>query len=527
MHAVSDPLTVTTSNTAPFVIPSLPTMDRSASNSPAFGLPGDVANSRVAIDGFQGGNVRIMTNVASRRIRSQSLTSPDLGDEDDEGGMTPQPIDSSLPPHTLSKSSTDAEDSMLMELCGPDGDGNSGVVQANGVHTPPPSPGLKLKGTAHPAQGLTRETSFGSNSDFGTSAMAGSGKILSFQNLSSMANGVTNSRVSPSYSMFQTVKEDKVEGDYDSIGETGQLYLGSLESGFTQNFDNGNQPPPIMGASLPSPPPSSAGAGGKSHPPQPELSYKAVLHHNCSLLLICTHSINNETLEMMQSQLSSRNCKVSFVSSAEDDCVQQCARLILPAPLRTFVVCDDGDRVGPAIIATYMLWKESGTYDDWITWVQGYRPSIEKSWWKGRKRKGSTEVTDTEGDSDGPAPSLAATDPSETESPKRTKPNESYDLDDELFLGNPAKCNFSTHRDPNHPAPDSPTPLLTPPPPSTHGLEWPSGLTFDCGTLTSDDMRESEGGEGSFGNETTGLTPMMKGKTGGDIEGIGGGFSLS
>ena len=103
-----------------------------------------------------------------------------------------------------------------------------------------------------------------------------------------------------------------------------------------------------------------------------------MLHHNCSQLLICTHSINTETLEMMQTELSSRNCKVSFVSSAEEDCVQQCARLILPAPLRTFVVCDDGDRVGPAIIATYMLWNEAGTYDDWITWVQGYRPSTEK-----------------------------------------------------------------------------------------------------------------------------------------------------
>lgn len=93
------------------------------------------------------------------------------------------------------------------------------------------------------------------------------------------------------------------------------------------------------------------------------------------------------------------------MSSAEEDCVQQCARLILPAPLRTFVVCDDGDRVGPAIIATYMLWKESGTYNDWINWVQGYRPSTEKGWWKGRKRKGSSEVTDTECDSDGPGES--------------------------------------------------------------------------------------------------------------------------
>ena len=60
--------------------------------------------------------------------------------------------------------------------------------------------------------------------------MAGAAKVLSFQNLSSMANaGAVNSRVSPSYSMFQTAKEDKVEGDYDCIGETGQLYLGSLE----------------------------------------------------------------------------------------------------------------------------------------------------------------------------------------------------------------------------------------------------------------------------------------------------------
>ncbi|GMH52045.1 hypothetical protein TrRE_jg3957 [Triparma retinervis] len=422
--------------------------------------------------------------------------------------MTPQPVDSTLPPHTLSNATSAAEDSMLMELCGPNSappglspsSDSPPPPPGSGVHTPPPSPGLKLKGPGSPRLAALsksppcNQASFGT-SDFGTSAMAGAAKVLSFQNLSSMANaGAVNSRVSPSYSMFQTAKEDKVEGDYDCIGETGQLYLGSLESGFTQNFDNGS----------------------------PELSYKAVLHHNCSQLLICTHSINTETLEMMQTELSSRNCKVSFVSSAEEDCVQQCARLILPAPLRTFVVCDDGDRVGPAIIATYMLWNEAGTYDDWITWVQGYRPSTEKGWWKGRKRKGSSEVTDTECDSDGPAPSLTATDPG-MESPKRTKPNEAYDIDEEFFIGNPAKCNFTTHRDPNLPTSDSPTPLLTPPPPATHGLEWPSGLTFDCGLLNSEEMRDQMETPGS-GNQTTGLTPMMQGKAGGEIEG---GFSLS
>ena len=61
------------------------------------------------------------------------------------------------------------------------------------------------------------------------------------------------------------------------------------------------------------------------------------------------------------------------------------------------------------------------------------------------------------------------------------------------------------------PTSDSPTPLLTPPPPATHGLEWPSGLTFDCGLLNSEEMRDQMETPGS-GNQTTGLTPMMQGK---------------
>jgi len=118
-----------------------------------------------------------------------------------------------------------------------------------------------------------------------------------------------------------------------------------------------------------------------------------------------------------------------------------------------------------------MQWKDSGTYNDWISWVQGYRPSIVKDWWKGRKRKGSSEIIDGT-DSDGGPPSVVGTDPSETESPKRTKPNEPGDIDDELFdIGSSVKCNFTTHRDPGHLSSDSPTPLLTPPPPASHGLE--------------------------------------------------------
>lgn len=467
---------------------------------------------------------KMITNVASRRIRSQSLSLPDVeGFDDDGGGCTPAPFDLDLPPDTLSSAACEADDSMLVELCCPNSASTSsstlsslvhpppvpsfdGIAEVSEISTPPPSPrrndGRFERIPKSPPQTQSSVRSFQSSSttasEFGTSAKAGGGKVLSFQNLSMLGNrGAINARVSPSYSMFQTVKDTKVEGDYDSIGETGQLYLGSLESGFTQNFESESTSPP-------------------------SLSYRAVLHHNCSQLLICTHSINEKTLETMQTQLSGSNCKVSFVSSAEDDCVQHCAKLILPSPLRTFVVCDDGDRVGPAIIATYMQWKDSGTYNDWISWVQGYRPSIVKDWWKGRKRKGSSEIIDGT-DSDGGPPSVVGTDPSETESPKRTKPNEPGDIDDELFdIGSSVKCNFTTHRDPGHLSSDSPTPLLTPPPPASHGLEWPSGLTFDCGLLNTEEMREKM--DNGSGNQTTGLTPMIQGKSGGNIEG---GFSLS
>jgi len=56
---------------------------------------------------------------------------------------------------------------------------------------------------------------------------------------------------------------------------------------------------------------------------------------------------------------------------------------------------------------------------------------------------------------------------------------------------------------------ESPTPLLTPPPKGGE-LEWPCGLTVDCGMMSANNLDREV--------VRTGLTPMLQG-LGGEVDG--------
>ena len=86
-----------------------------------------------------------------------------------------------------------------------------------------------------------------------------------------------------------------------------------------------------------------------------------------------------------------------------------------------------------------------------MEWCERLRPSVDVEWWEGKfgnKRK------DSLGDED-------------SESPKRPKK---------------AVVSSEGHDEFESGCEDSPTPLLTPPPKGGE-LEWPCGLTVDCGMM--------------------------------------------
>ena len=74
----------------PFEIPHLPSFNQSRGSTPTFGISEGMSAPSAP---------KMITNVASRRIRSQSLSLPDVeGFDDDGGGCTPAPFDLDLPP---------------------------------------------------------------------------------------------------------------------------------------------------------------------------------------------------------------------------------------------------------------------------------------------------------------------------------------------------------------------------------------------------------------------------------------------
>jgi len=118
-----------------------------------------------------------------------------------------------------------------------------------------------------------------------------------------------------------------------------------------------------------------------------------------------------------------------------------------------------------------------------MEWCERYRPSVDVGWYErcfGNKRKDSEDISE---DEDSP------------KRPKKTSNDEEHDFKNDANMKETGS--------------DSPTPLLTPPPPSID-LEWPCGLTVDCGLMSANNLDREV--------VRTGLTPMLQG-LGGEVNG--------
>ncbi|GMH73157.1 hypothetical protein TrST_g7017 [Triparma strigata] len=271
-------------------------------------------------------------------------------------------------------------------------------------------------------------------------------KVIPKQNLKT-----ENKRVSPSYSMFTPPLLPLPSYDYTPL--LPNLLLGSLESAFQQEWTSDTET-----------------CTGEE---ESKLSFHVLTHHSVRNLIILTSTFSPPLLTRIKASLPS--VTVTYLSTSSPNYLPKASTYITSDV--TMLVCSTGDRESAALTSYHLSSSKSGTQREWIEWCERLRPSVDVEWWErvhGNKRKDSI---------------------SDDESPKRPKKTfDSVVMEEEDY---------------NREGRESPTPLLTPPPKGIE-LEWPCGLTVDCGLMSANNLDREV--------VRTGLTPMLQG-LGGEVDG--------
>ncbi|GMI12224.1 hypothetical protein TrVE_jg10481 [Triparma verrucosa] len=263
-----------------------------------------------------------------------------------------------------------------------------------------------------------------------------------------------NKRVSPSYSMFAPPLLALPSYDYTIL--LPNLLIGSLESAFQQEW-----------------PSKTDSCTGEE---ESKLSFHVLTHHSVLNLIILTSTFSPTLLTRIKTSLPGTT--VTYISTSTPNYLPIASTYITSSC--TMLVCSTGDRESAALTSYHLSKSKSGTQKEWMEWCERLRPSVDVEWWErvfGNKRKDSVD-----------------SELGDEESPKRPKKTE-----EEVTEG---YNNEYSGR-------ESPTPLLTPPPQGIE-LEWPCGLTVDCGLMSANNLDREV--------VRTGLTPMLQG-LGGEVDG--------